>query len=318
MKPRTWLLQTIGIMAVFAAAAVSLNMYLDIYGIFRAPQGRHLTIYGDERIAKYLLSEKYVPGNFNALLIGSSVSGNWNTGQLHNMRVYNESLNGGNIVEEKSVADQALARHRIHFAIVIVHPFLTSSHGFETVRLTPRENSAALGSESLLDAYKEKVRIRFHHGKPRFDEFGTDDFGDAPKKLNATLQKMMAPGSPFEVDEIARKSYSDLISELHFQNIPIVFVIPPVSEQLLVSKRAAFDLYSKTMLAETAPQDKVIDFTSDTYRDFRGDPNNFVDGIHLRPNAAQKVMSLLDQQLQAWIANGQLAIPAKPSATGRD
>ena len=68
----------------------------------------HILVYGDERVAKYLMNERYVLANFNAVMIGSSVSANWRLDQIVQLRTFNNSVNGGNIVEEKSMVDQVL------------------------------------------------------------------------------------------------------------------------------------------------------------------------------------------------------------------
>ncbi len=301
MTARAWLIQTVASILAFSVAVILTNVAIDIYGLFRNSQGRHLAVYGDERIAKYLLSERYAPDNFDAVLIGSSVSANWNTGRIDCLRVYNESLNGGNIVEEKTIADQALASQRIKVAIVVIHPYLTSSHDFETVRLTPRENFAALGSESLLEAYEDEVRVRLHHGTPDCDEFGTHDFGDAPKILNATLRKMMAPGADFDVDQIALSAHRALVNELHAAQVRIVYVIPPISQALLVSKDQAFAHYMKLMLQGKPDQELVIDFLSDEFLEFRKNGANFTDGVHLSSQAARTIVAVINDRLTASI-----------------
>jgi hypothetical protein len=305
MTARQWLTETIGATASLLLVIVLVNMSIDIYGIFRDTKGRHLPVYGDERVAKYLLSEKYVPNNFNAILIGSSVSANWNTHGIDGFRVYNESLDGGNIVEEKAIADQALASSQIQAALLIVHPYLTASHDFNTVRLTPRENWEALGSLNLLDAYKSEVRVKLHLGRQEFDEFGTDDFGDIPNKMNPHLQDLMAPGSDFYVDEIAMSNYKALIDELHAARIPIVFIVPPLSQAIFASKADAFASYSRGILANESDRDLIIDFTSDEYTGFRSDQNNFKDGVHLTNQAAREVIAEINARIDQWIRNGQ-------------
>ena len=306
MTARTWLIETVGATFFLLIAIVLLNMSIDIYGIFRTAKGRHLLVYGDERIAKYLLSEKYVPENFDTLLIGSSVSANWNTSEIDTWRVYNESIDGGNIVEEKAIADQALSNSHIRAAILIVHPYLTSSHEFQTVRLTWRENLAALGSQSLLDAYKSKVRVKLHLEKQEFDEFGTDDFGDIPQKMNPHLQKLMAPGTEFSIDGPAMASYRALVDELHSANIQIIYVIPPVLQSIYLPKAGAFANYSHTVLENKREGDRVIDFTSDEFVGFRSNPGNFQDGVHLTNQSAAEVVTIMNARVKQWIQNGQL------------
>jgi hypothetical protein len=299
MTPRAWVAETIGAAIALIIVVVLVNMTIDIYGIFRSAKGRRLVVYGDQRIAKYLFSERYVPENFDALLIGSSVSANWNTNGIDGFRAYNESVEGGNIVEEKTIADRALASSHIKFAILIVHPYLTDSHAFATVRLTPREKFAALGSQSLLDAYKNDVRVKLHLERNEFDQFGTDDFGDIPQKMNAHLQRMMTPGTPFRIDETAMKSYIDLVDELHAANIRIVYVIPPLLQSIFASKSDAFTNYTRAALANKLEQDLLIDFTSDEFVDFRRNAGNFKDGVHLTNQAAQRVVAVINIRVNA-------------------
>jgi hypothetical protein len=306
LTSRTWLTEAIGATVFLLVLGIILNMMVDIYGLFRNAKGRHLVVYGDERIAKYLLSERYVPENFNALLLGSSVTANWNTSGIEGLRVYNESVVGGHSVEEKAIADQALRSPSIRVVVLTVHPYLTASHEFETFELTPKRNLSAFGSQSLLDAYKSKVRIMLHLEPQAFDEFGTNPFGNGTLKMNAHLQELMYPGTDFNIDQIAMKSYQDLIDELHRANIHIIYVIPPVSQSIFVSKSDAFSKYSSVALENKLRQDQVIDFTSDEFLDFRRNRNNFSDGVHLKDRAAHEVVVIINDRINRWIRDGQL------------
>src|SRR5438270_5898558 len=127
MKPSRWLVTSLGIFILLATAGIAVNMYLDIYGLYRDTRGRHLVDYGDNRIAKYLLSEHYVPENFDAILIGPSVSANWDTHGIHAMRTYNESLNGSNFYEQERLVRHAVATHGLKAAFIVVHPSMTAS-----------------------------------------------------------------------------------------------------------------------------------------------------------------------------------------------
>jgi len=201
------LIVTVSIALLLAAAVVSANVAVDIYGLFRDPTQRSLRPYGDERLAKYLLSLRYVPANFDGALIGTSVSANWPTGNMQSSRLYNESLEGGNIVEEKAILEQLLVCPRIRAAILIVHPWLTATHDMKTVELAPREVWGALGSKHLFDAYKNVVDIRLGREPQLFDGAGTETFGEGTKKLNEHLRAMMWPGAEFDIDPIALAAY---------------------------------------------------------------------------------------------------------------
>lgn len=306
MTARAWLVKAIGLTTLLVIAAMSIDFAVDLYGIFRNPQSRHLRGYGDDRVAKYLLSERYVPTNFDAILIGSSVSANWNMAKIDGFKVYNESVNGGDIVEEKAIVDRALGSSKIRLAILVVHPFLTSSHEFETVHVTPRENLGALGSQNLLDAYKDKLRERFHRGAPVFDEFGTYPSGDVGREMNQTLKKLMVPAKNFKVDPIALTANEDFVAELHAANIPIVYVVPPMSDLLLESRKEEVDAYSNLILKNKSERDQVIDFTSPNYDDFRRNRGDFSDGVHLTKVGATEIVAQINLRLNDWVRTGHL------------
>jgi hypothetical protein len=298
MKTRTWLAATLGSTVVLAGLVALLNVKIDLYGIFSDQTGQSRMVYGDERVAKYLLSTRYVPTNFDALLIGSSVSANWNAGLINSFRTYNESLNGGNVVEQEAIVDQALERPGVKAAVLLVHPYFTSSHNFETVELTPRIKLGALGSTSLLSAYKNAVNIRLGREEQTYDRFGSNNFDTAARKLNPKLEKMLKSAGDFEIDEIAMRSYFRLIDKLHQRDIRILFVVPPTSTPLLTPKRAAFERYQALITPHMAAGDLLLDINSADYAGLRDDPENYTDGVHMRPAAAGAAVAAIDRELE--------------------
>jgi hypothetical protein len=319
MSSRRWLVVTIATALAAVVLVVGVNAAVDIYGLFRDPAGRALPVYGNERVAKYLLGRRYVQANFDGVLIGSSVSANWSVSTIQSARLYNESVNAGNIVEEQVLLDQVLASGGPRLALLIVHPFLTASHESNSVTLTPREYWGALGSLNLLDAYKNALKIRLHREQQAFDAAGTQDFGDGTKKLNARLRAMMLGSSDFEIDPVALQGYRDVVVALHERRVPVGFVIPPTVESIFAPKREAFRKYVSLILADRWPDDRVLDFTADEFASLRADPANFSDGVHLRVAGAHTVTAVLDARLKTWIAEGWLKHPqrrreARPTA----
>jgi len=299
MTPRAWLAKTVGLTVLVVIAVAAANVAIDIYGIFRNPDGRHLPGYGDDRVAKYLLSERYVPANFNALIIGSSFSGNWDAAHIDGFKMYNESLNGGNIVEEKTISDRALSSSRIKLVILAVQPFLTSSHEFETVHVTPRENVEALGSQNLLDAYKDKLRAHFRKDAQVFDDTGTITLPEGPRGLNPVAARVMDATAGFKIDPIALQAHQDLVAELHAAKIPIVFVIPPISQALLASRASQLTAYANRLLQNKSASDQLIDFTSPEFEAFRENGKNFSDGIHLTKLGAANAVTEINAHLNS-------------------
>jgi hypothetical protein len=306
------MLLVVGLVAAGGAILVGFDVSVDPYGLYHDTHGQRRLVYGDDRVGKYLLNARYVPDNFNAILIGTSVSGNWDMTGVEKLRIYNESLNGGNIVEEKAIAEQALSKPGVAVALLIVFPYLTSSHDFATVRLEPSLRLSALGSENLLETYGDMIDRRLHHPSRPIDDMGTLDFGQLAPQLNPVLQKLFRPGLSFDVDPVALKAYRDLVAELRAGRVQIIFIVPPVFEGLLQTKQAAFRSYSRLIRATMAPDDLVIDFTSQEFAPFRNDRSNFGDGVHLFPKSGEIVVSQINTRINRWIENGRLWQPPLP------
>ena len=307
MRPRSWLLTTIVTMALAAAAIAAVNAELDIYGLYRPTPGRHLLVYGDTRIAKYLLSVRYVPENFNAILAGASISANWDVTAIDGLRVYNESLNGGNVVEEKAVMEAALERPGISVAFLLVHPAMTYSHEFHTVRMDSELKRSALGSISLFDAYRDMAKIRIGRIPQVFDYAGTETFSQGTSEMNPFMKKMWS-AKDFAVDPVALQAQRDLIADLRAHRVQIVFIVPPTSEALLMTKGEPLERYMRAMRSEIGAENLWIDLSSPEYEDFRSNPANFSDGVHLTTGGAKLVVGYISTATSRWIAERRLVV----------
>ncbi len=301
MRPRTWLLATLSSIVGISLLLAGFNMAMDLYGLFRPVRGRRLVAYGDPRVAKYLFSARYVPQNFDAILVGPSVSANWDLTAIEQMRVYNNSLDAANIIEQRAMARAALGAPGLTAVFMIVHPALTASHDYKTVNLSPALKRSALGSLSLWDAYKDIVNIRLHRSAQVFDYAGTEHWSYMPAELNANMKRMYTPGPAFEIDADAWREFRGFLAEIRARRARLFFIVPPIFEDLLASKREAFAAYARMVRAETAPEDRWIDFTTEEFADFRKTRANFGDGVHIVPAAARRVVAHLDRQVKEWM-----------------
>ena len=86
----------------------------------------------------------------------------------------------------------------------------------------------------------------------------------------------------------------------------IVFIIPPIYEDLLLAQQSAFRDYWQMIRASAGPRDLVIDFTSEEFVDFRKVRANFGDGVHLRNGAADVVVARLNDRINDSIAQSSV------------
>src|ERR1043166_9065165 len=87
---RLWVFATLTLTVVVASAVAGANRLVNRYGGFGDVRGRQLVVGENDRTTKYLFARNYIPSNFDGLLLGSSITGNWNTAAIRSHRVYNE------------------------------------------------------------------------------------------------------------------------------------------------------------------------------------------------------------------------------------
>src|SRR5438874_2296152 len=148
MTSRRWLISLLAIVLSGIALCAAAAYFIDPYGLLRNSSGRALSIFFAERKAKFLMSKRYVPSNFQGLVIGPSASANWDLSVVAGTRMFNESLDGGNAREEKILVDQALRRGNYRLAVLILHPIMTASHDAKE-GLDTASSTEAVGSIHL-------------------------------------------------------------------------------------------------------------------------------------------------------------------------
>ena len=112
---------------VAAAIVIPADLYIDLYGLFTGSSTAH-AIYGEERTAKYLHSLRYIPEQFDGVMLGSSVSDNLDTRHLKGYRIYNASINGGNVSDLKPLVENIYRRRDLKLTLVCAHRYLTNDH----------------------------------------------------------------------------------------------------------------------------------------------------------------------------------------------
>lgn len=301
MNSRRWLSITILTIVALACANFLLSYKLDVYGVLRDPRGRHLASSGlhtpttDDRISKYMLNQRYVPANFDSLLIGSSTSGNWNTDVIHGYRMYNESLAAGNAAEEKTLVEQALVTGHFRLALCAISPYIFDSHNLKQGlgEVTRRE---AFGSINSFGEEGAKALVHLHLQPPTFFPNGSRELF-VPMKLSSKL-----PPTLFSPDQQAIAYYRSLIENLQAHGIKVVFLVPPLYLPLYDENRTQFDQFLQSMQAALPPA-RIIDFTGPEFAAFNSNPKNFSDGVHMSPDGAAQISKILDEKLHALLGS---------------
>ncbi len=289
-------------LAAVATVTISFNLYMDIFGLFRSARSRTISVYGEERIAKYLHSFRYIPENFDGVLLGSSVSDNLDTRILSGYRIYNASIDGGNVLDLKPLEENIYHKRDLRLTIICIHRYLTNDHNKRTDFMTPKQYWGALGSPQLLTAYVSRMAIQRGLVRGLYNDFGTLNIGNdtdsnsARERIQQTvadIRRGTAAIGNYYVDPAALADLGDIVDTARRHSEKLMIFYPPTPAPVLSVSSADFARYRETINALTQPGDIVVDFNSPAYEDFRTDYANFVDGVHLSKQGADAVTSEL-------------------------
>lgn len=302
MNGKRWIFLTIGTILSVAGANAVVAYAVDPYGIWRDPAGRQLPIAvtANGRKAKFLLSMRYVPANFDGLIIGPSVLANWDISSIAGSRIYNLSLDGADAAEEKLVLDQALRRGHYKLAIVVLDPTNTSLHSIKG-GLDQTTLSEGIASFHLYIQEAAYAARALHRGAGYVD---ITPNGQYTRHFHKLLKVEIEDPAGFQIDPIALQQFRDMILALQTQGAFIVYVVPPVYKPDYMLNRVYFQTY-KTSILSLIPNAPVIDFNGQDYTELCSDPSNFADFEHTEPAGAAKFSALLVERVSQAIATGK-------------
>jgi len=294
-----------GVLAT-AATVVPLNMRLDVYGLFRPAQGRQISIYGEERLAKFLHAFRYIPENFDGILVGSSVSDTLDTTQIKGWRIYNASINGGNVADIRPIVENVLHKSEMKVTVVCIHRYLTKDHALKTDLMNSRQYWGALGSPQLITAYVSLLAMEKGLTSADFNAAGVrrlesrSDPAVTGRKIESALAGIEhgteAVGD-YSIDPVALQDLNELMAMARRRSRRVVVFYPPTPEPVLTACRRRVQTYPSTVQTILRPSDIVIDFNGPGYEDTRRDYGNFIDAVHLSQAGAKAVMAELSKTL---------------------
>jgi len=291
MKTSAWIVTTLLLFALGCGLVFGSSYAIDLFGIFHDPSGKRLSVHHNERTAKFLLNERYVPANFDALLVGGSSTSNFRMDALDFARFYNESLYGSNAVEEKRLVDEALRRGHFRYAICVINPYLLQSHEFnEGSGVPPRRE--ALGSVNLLreEFYAGMQRLR--HSPSSFWPDGGQAMPTSKGALGTDLE------FTFKYDPIALDAFEQTLDELRASGTKIIFLETGVYEPIYQKHRQQFDdFYSAFPLRKA--DEPLVNFNETQYAAFRSDASRWMDAPHLTDAAADEASAELNRVTHA-------------------
>ena len=288
---KKWLVLFSVILISATASLVTANYFIDYYGLFRGTEGKKLIPNDNFRLAKYLYSYNYIPVNYDGMLIGTSPSMNLDSSKIVNRNVYNLSLDGANISEQKLIADMVMSKGQFSLVVFTIHPYMIKDFGPKTPYMVPREYYGALGNVQLLKEYFHwaAARLDLYHNQYKVDENGVFDYEYSIHVLSSYRSN---PG-PFnkelswKTDESALEEYKQLVHAARSHGAKLVGLIPPIYSEAYIANKDNYDNYFKLMSDLFLPHERIINFNLPLYSKYTDDVSNFQDYGHLSRKGAE-------------------------------
>ena len=278
------------------------------FGLFGDVRGKRIKIHTAEKTTKYLLSFKYIPANYDAIIIGPSISDQLDPRKISGYKTYNLSLLSGNVRELKLSVKNVLERGKIKLLIICLHPYLTRDNILKDQRLTPHMYWSSLGSTFTFKLYNDMLSNHLDPGKNSFNDSAdgysrpihvkgitTEQFID---KFRTTI--LQAHGKPLvPLDPVAYSDLRDIINLARAHNVRIIAYHHPEPEMLFRLHEKNHADYLATMSHIFAKDDLVYDFNTSEYREFRSDLTNYIDHGHLSEKGAAVIVAELDRVIKS-------------------
>jgi len=301
MTSRRFFLSSLILTLALAAVIVGANVLIDTYGYFRGTGGRRVKMYYNERLEKNLLSRRYVPENFNGLLLGASTSFNIDTARFQPLQIYNLSILAGTITEVKLLVDNYLEVRNPRLVIISMYPYMLRERGLKTAYLSERAVLGALGSLDILKRYAIAAWQDLSEEEP-YNEYGYHEYEDPPRERSLELirEKAEDPDYPYEelaLDIFAWQEYLELLRDLEESGARIIQYLHPIPRPVYLAHRAFFDRFAAQVTAVLPAGAITVDFNVDAHRALTEDLENFQDEVHLSGKGSRVMEQKLHEVL---------------------
>ncbi len=307
MTFKRFFIQSLVISIVVAAGFAAFNYYRDDFGLFRDVNHRKIRIYTAEMISKYLLSFRYIPANYDGIIIGPSLSDELDPARIQRYKTYNLSIAGGNASQVRLCAENAIERGNIKLLIVCLDPYLTRESGLNDRRLTPRMCWSALGSTFTFQYYWDRIERAL---VPQKDTFADSYDGkcnlakknmlkhvDPQKEIDTFASNIARTDSPLTVEPRAYEELAELLGVARRKHVRILAFYFPQPYKVFTALHGRYQQFREKMDTLFTPQDTVCDFNEEEYRAFRDDFTNYSDYGHLSIKGADFLIGELNRKI---------------------
>ncbi|MBI2234599.1 MAG: hypothetical protein HYU57_06395 [Micavibrio aeruginosavorus] len=315
LPPRRFIAAVAAMVVLLGVGFTALNYAANDFGLWRHRDSAR--IWAVEKTSKYLLAHRYIPENFDAIMIGSSVSDNLDTRKIEKYRVYNLSMAGGNITETAAAARKYLeAPGEKSLLIVSLHPYLTKNSGMKSFQIDESEVAGSLFSiipiniwlaklqhfAGIGDAALEQSEAGWNHFDEPRDEKAIEEIAIMLRRdLEERRKNPDAAPARALIDPAAMAELDALLTLARSKGVRIAAYYHPqigVKFDFLEATGEWAD-YRAQMEKIFAPGEIILDMNGPEYAVLRNDPEAYFDGSHLTQHGAGQVLQALNRALAA-------------------
>lgn len=300
---RRYIALTCILCAFLAGCFIGLNFAANDFGLWKHRDTAR--IWGLEKSSKYLLAHRYIPENFEGIMIGSSVAANIDTRLIKGAKIYNLSMVGGNITEGSAAARLYIERAKNPRVLIIsLYPYLTKNHGIKGFEIHDKEYYGSLYSllPPAIWAYKAKTWLRPATDELRDSAAGWNQFELTQARQDLTAWRSSqktnpAPVDPIVIDPVAVRELEDLINLARKRDMMIIGYFHPNYMPLHKQLRedGGWTEYRRAMKRLFLRSETVVDMNGPLYNSLRRDEAMRIDLSHLSSAGAREVGLELDK-----------------------
>lgn len=301
-------------MALLCALFVGYNFYADDFGLWRQHDARR--VWSDSIKSKYLMSIRYVPENYENVIIGPSVSEIVDPSNIESFRFYNLSSASANIQRQfpaiKTYFDSA-ARGGV--LLVTLYPYFVNHHGLVVDSIIEKPHQSTLFSlfpvqvlMKKLQNYvweKDIVYDESHNGRGKI----SSRKNNIDKKFEPYLQNLLQRQDRFIATEgeseteftVSEESIEQLKAAIKLakrKEFQVIAYYYPLNKWDFEFRKLKGDWgnFRSAMDAVLKDQAVIIDFNTSEYDYIRADKSNYRDA-HMTERGARLLERALDAKL---------------------
>lgn len=277
---------------------ILVNVILNSFGLFFDPKDNKQVVV-DERTSKYLFTYNYIPKNFDSILIGPSLSDiEMDTSKISKQKIYNLSLNSGNITELKILVDNLQKNMDIKKVIICLDPYIFKDSGKKTDKMTNKDFYSALGSWLNLKIYiyhlVNKLNLKYNVYADSQWGFRYND-----QNINFTDEEVLKKKRRVYIDKLALTEFKELLNNLRNSNTKIYAYFYPRYylewNDIIYKKEYKEFIYSISKLFDS--KDIVLNFNEEKYSYIHSKKENYSDSTHLSNQGANHILKEIERVL---------------------